>query len=164
MSTFMLEAIITVILSVTSSDGDALYSIARGSYLTRETAGEHVMAARLAAAAYDVDADVLLSIAYHESRYLVTAVTMEPPDKQGHPRWSCGVMTPEPMTDHALCLENTRSSLAGYLAGASHLRAWLLQCRGALDCALRGYGGKAASEFKTRARWIRRAREGQNRT
>lgn len=162
----MLEAILAVLLSVTDGDGEALYSTARGTYLTRESAGEHVLAARVAAFAYGVDADLLLSIAHHESRYDISEVTWEPPapkDPKRRPRWSCGVMTPKPMHDRKLCLENTRSALAGYMAGAEHLREWLQLCNQNVDCALRGYGGKAADKFKTRAREIKRAREGQKR-
>lgn len=160
----MLEIILTVLLSVTDSDAEALRSTAP-AYLTLDKAKEHLAAARLAAAAYRVNADYALAIAWHESRYTVEAATLEPRDpRTGAPRWSCGVMTPKPMTNRSLCMENTRSALAGYMAGAEHMREWVDQCRGNLHCALRGYGGKAAPRFIQRARWIKWARERQNRS
>lgn len=117
------------------TDAVALRDTAR-AYLTADTAAEHLTAARFAGAVYEVDPDLLLSIAWHESRYSPTAVTPE----AGH-KISCGVMTPEPTRDIALCSRSTSSLTAGYLAGARHLRAWILACRDNLHCAFTGYAG-----------------------
>lgn len=101
------------------------------SYLTDSTALDHARAAVIAAATYDVDPALLLSIGWHESRYLPATVTPE----LGH-KTSCGVMTPEPL---ARCTVTT--VLAGYLAGAAHLRGWYDACHGDETCALTGYAG-----------------------
>lgn len=110
-------------------------------YLTLESAGEHCDAADLAALITGTDAADLLSIAWHESRYQRTAITPEPGG-----RFSCGVMTPAPIYDRAACEAATMSLVAGYLAGALHLREWLIVCRGNRACALRGYAGAATSQ------------------
>lgn len=99
--------------------------------LTLGAAVENLAAARAAAPEYDVDADLLLSIAWHESRYTPRAVTAEPGGL-----WSCGVMTPEPMRT---CRPGDLA--AGYRAGARHLRGWLDAERGNLRRALLGYAG-----------------------
>ncbi len=101
------------------------------SYLTADTARDHALAAATAGRMYDVDPALLLSIGWHESRYTVDATTPE----EGH-KVSCGVMTPEPLHRCA-----TGSLLAGYLAGAEHLRGWLTATHGDLELALLGYAG-----------------------
>lgn len=99
--------------------------------LTLESARDHLAAARVAAAITATDPDVLLAIAWHESRYTI-AFTPEPGN-----RVSCGVMTPVPM---ATC--HSHSLVDGYLAGARHLSDdWLPACHGHLRCALTGYAG-----------------------
>jgi hypothetical protein len=134
------------------------------AYIDEYTAPEHTAAADLAAFVTATDPADLLSIAWHESRYVQRAVTREPGN-----RWSCGVMTPAPTHDFGSCMLATESLLAGYLAGAVHLREWLIVCRGDRHCALRGYAGaarsrcnidpdracRAAWEFERRARVIR---------
>lgn len=99
--------------------------------LTIAAAVAHVAGARAAATEFDVDPDVLLSIAWHESRYTASAVTAEPGGRR-----SCGVMTPEPL---ARCAPG--GVLDGYRAGARHLRGWLDAERGDVTRALRGYAG-----------------------
>lgn len=106
------------------------------TYLTVHTAWDHMIAARAAGQLYQVDPNLLLSIAHHESRYQHTEVTAEPGGKV-----SCGVMTPEPTHDKGLCRSATASVIAGYLSGARHLRGWLSACRGNVRCALLGYAG-----------------------
>lgn len=143
------------------------------SYLTLEQAAKHLAAAEYAGATYNVDADLLLSIAWHESRYQAAARTAEP----GH-KVSCGVMTPIPK-EHC----TAPSLLEGYLEGAAHLRAWVDAAHGDMRTALLGYAGGyrmiqacASGEvlatrggrdvdlcavvgvFQGRALWIRRAR------
>jgi hypothetical protein len=95
-----------------------------------DAATEHLGSARLAAFIVGVDADLVLSIAAHESRYRADAVGPEPGG-----RVSCGVMTPEPV---ARCPHQT--VLEGYLVGARHLRAWIRATRD-LRTALLGYAG-----------------------
>jgi hypothetical protein len=106
------------------------------TYLTPETAIVHAQAAIIAAGVYDVPAPLLLSIAWHESRYAIETVT---PLGDGSAKTSCGVMTPEPT--QGSCRSATSSALAGYLAGARHLHGWITAAHGNLPTALLGYAG-----------------------
>jgi hypothetical protein len=138
------------------------------AYLTAESAREHLAAAVIAAMVTDIDPALLLSIAWHESRYEHGAVTAEP----GH-RVSCGVMTPEPI---ARC-PRAMSVLDGYLAGARHLAGWRSGSRNDVEM-LQGYAGgyymirfcasggrsrgcDVPSVFRARAEWIRRSTSGE---
>jgi hypothetical protein len=167
----MIAAILHLMLFA-QDDGRALARTA--SYLSVDRATSHVAAAELAAATYDVDADLLLSIAHHESNYQYTVISKEPRGKV-----SCGVMTPVPTHSHAECSAARRSILAGYLAGAQHLRTWLEVCRGNRYCAEVGYAGgyrliaacrrgeklhgcTIPANFESRAAWIRRLRHRRN--
>lgn len=96
-------------------------------------AAEHAWAAVVAADVVGGDPALLLSIAWHESRYHATERTPEVGGKV-----SCGVMTPEPGRS---CPAATMTVLGGYLAGAEHLRGWMVACRGHEHCALLGYAG-----------------------
>jgi hypothetical protein len=100
-------------LLTSSADAQALRSTAPQDLPTIDVAREHLADARLAAVVYRVDHALVLSIAWHESRYTDAAT----PEAGG--RVSCGAMTPEP-TSHC-----SGSLLDGYLAGAKHLRGWL---------------------------------------
>jgi soluble lytic murein transglycosylase-like protein len=159
-------------LFTATPEGDALRST-DPTDLTAESATEHLANARIAAAEFNVDPALLLSIAYHESRYDQSARTAEPGNKV-----SCGVMTPVP---GATCTNG--SLLEGYRAGAAHLREWIDAMHGNERQALLGYAGgyaliKACAEgpvmkmrkgghsddicltpdvFWYRARWIKRA-------
>jgi hypothetical protein len=112
-------------------DGEMLASTAPEPISTVDAA-QHVAAARIAAARYHVDADLLLSIAAHESRYETHALTLEVGGKM-----SCGVMTPVPM---ATC-DGEIDELLGYDAGARHLREWLDATHNDVRQALLGYAG-----------------------
>lgn len=154
----MLEIITAYLVAICSPQAAEGLRSTAPIYLTSSTAKEHIAAAFVASAATQTDPSLLLSIAWHESRYVVTAITREPPDPiTGEPRWSCGPMTPEPLKSLTRCKQATSSTLAGYLAGARHLRVWINACRGNRACALRHYGGKAAPVFVERAAKIRRA-------
>jgi hypothetical protein len=132
----------------TPAEADALRGTAPG-YLTPWSASLHLGAARVAADRYGVDADTLLAIAHHESRFSPGTRTMEPPDSAGA-RVSCGVMTPVPKRS---CADLDLTVLGGYLAGAAHLRTWMDAChardhwrhdvhdREILRCALWAYAG-----------------------
>src|SRR5262245_18271545 len=91
----------------------------------------NLTAARSIGAELAIDPDILLSIASHESRYVVAGVTAEPGG-----RTSCGVMTSVPMRT---CRPSSFAS--GYRAGARHLHGWIDACGGSLRCALTGYAG-----------------------
>lgn len=132
----MLIKIFIALLSVLSrQDAEGVRRMAP-AYLTIEEATVHTLAARVAAATYDVDADELLAIAYRESRYQQKAKGPE----SGN-RYSCGVMQPSPTTSSSLCEQQTSSLLAGYMAGAKHLHDWFEACRGIRACAHVGYAG-----------------------
>lgn len=103
-------------------------------YLTTETAETHLVAARGAAYAYRLDSDLLLSIAHHESRYMLNAVSLEPGGKE-----SCGVLTPVPLPRGSCDSEPTAAD--GYREGAKHLRGWMDVCGNRIRCALLGYAG-----------------------
>lgn len=118
--------------SASDADAEALHRFAP-SYVTVEAAREHLWAARTAAAIYGVDADTVLSISFHESRFTGNAVT-----KERGGRVSCGAMTPYPTKE---C--ESKSLLAQYLDGTRH---WAIDWRRAGDVrneheALLGYAG-----------------------
>jgi hypothetical protein len=79
---------------------------------------------------------LVLSVAYYESRYTPSTVTREIGGKV-----SCGVMTPIPTFDRRQCQSATQSLMAGYMAGAKHLKDWFAACHGNKTCALIGYAG-----------------------
>jgi hypothetical protein len=126
--------VIAVLLAIfdpsTAELADGAYRMAP-TYLTPTTALEHAAAARLAARAYHVDPALLLSIAWHESRFSSTEAT---PEVGG--RVSCGAMTPEPI---ARCPRD--GIIGGYLRGARHLAGWIKAMRGDLHTGLTGYAG-----------------------
>jgi hypothetical protein len=98
--------------------------------LSPSSAAVHLAAATVAARHVQVDRDLLLAIAWHESRYVTGAVGREHDGLV-----SCGVMTPEPTT------RNARAMLTDeYLAGARHLKTWI-DATGSLKAGLLGYAG-----------------------
>lgn len=132
----MLELVVFAILSLLApATGELAAGAAHTAprYLDRAAALEHAHAAVTAGALYRVDPALLLSIAHHESRYDATAVTAEPGGKE-----SCGVMTPVPRAKGACTVSTV---IAGYLAGAEHLRTWIDAAGGNLRLALVGYAG-----------------------
>lgn len=170
-----MNTLITLLTSwfMYSGDAAALQTTAPQD-LTVEQAAEHMAAAQVAGVKYNVDPDLVLAIAWHESRYDNTARTAEPGGKT-----SCGTMTPIPKVT---CSNPTL--LDGYLEGTAHLREWLNACRGNERCALLGYAGgyvllRACAQgpvmkerrdghnddicltpqvFQFRARWIKKSR------
>jgi hypothetical protein len=108
-----LRILFVFLRGVSDEDARGLYTYASAysAQMTIDGAREHLVSARIAGAFYDVDPDLLLAIARHESNLESNTVTPEP----GH-RVSCGVMTPKPM---ASCSDE---SLVGqYMDGAHHL-------------------------------------------
>ncbi len=113
------------------SDAEALRSTAP-SYLTVESAEAHLFAARIAGGIYDVEPDLLLAIAWHESRYTVKTVG---PLVRG--KRACGVL--QPIMERA-CDPNP-TLLGGYIEGAGHVREWVRAAKGNIDIAMLGYAG-----------------------
>lgn len=119
-------------LFVTTHDAKSLMSTAKNTRLTLETAAAHIAAARYASDITDLDPDLLLAVAYHESRYETAVVG---PLVRG--KRACGVMQPVPISQRC-----PRPSLfRGYLDGAQHLATWIRVERGNLNRALIGYAG-----------------------
>jgi hypothetical protein len=96
--------------------------------LTSEAADENVAAARIAGMLTGERPEILLALAWHESRFISNAVSRE-----ANGLVSCGIATPEPQAkceDEPLVIQ--------YQRGAEHLAGW----RRALgDRALFGYAG-----------------------
>lgn len=160
------------------TDAEALRRTAPTYLTTTEQAAYHVTAATIAAGLYDVDTDLVLSIAHHESRYTNARNPREPGGLT-----SCGVMTPIPKRR---CV--SASIPEGYIEGAAHLRGWIdgpgSGCRGNIRCALLGFAGghrliracargpvhrtrgghtydacdEVVYNFRSRANWIRKLR------
>lgn len=106
----ILFRIMLAMLTPTSdTDAQALHRFSPGE-ITVARAYDHVWAARVAAAAYNVDADMVLAISWHESRFTDNVVAPEPGG-----RVSCGAMTPYPTSK---CV--SKSLLEQYLDGTRH--------------------------------------------
>lgn len=139
----LLRIMLAIATPTSDADAEALVRFAP-SYLTIDSARDHVWAARVSAAIYEVDADMVLAISFHESRFTDNVVSAEPGN-----RVSCGAMTPYPTKT---CVP--KPLLAQYLDGTWH---WAVDWRRAGDVrsdreALLGYAGGY--------RMIRRCRQG----
>jgi hypothetical protein len=155
----MIAALLALLLT-TDAAVEQLHRTAP-AYLTIEQARVHYAAARAAEWKTGERAELLLAVAWHESRYDAAAITPEPGG-----RVSCGVLTPYP-TSHC----EQRSLVEQYIDGAHHLAGWRRICHGDEWCtltALAGGGGlvalcrageehrgcRFAAEMLRRARWI----------
>lgn len=139
----LIQIVIALFTPPSDADAEALHRFAP-SYVTVDDARDHLWAARVAAVAYGVDADMTIAIAYHESRFTTNVVS-----KESGGRVSCGVMTPYPTKT---C--EVKPLLAQYLDGTRH---WAVDWRRAGGVrsereALLGYAGGY--------RMIRRCRQG----
>jgi|GEM_PF-6018807 len=145
----MNHLILTLAIWLTSSsDADALRRTSP-AYLDAPTAHAHLAAARVAGVVHRVDPDLLLAIAWRESRYQPAAVG---PLVRG--RRACGVMQPI-MRERCAA----PSLLDGYLEGAQHLRGWVRATRDR-HLALVGYAGGYAMIAKCKLGPIVRERAG----
>jgi len=128
---------------VDPQDAEGLRVFANNTYpamdspMTSEKAFEHFYYARVASAIYQQDVHTLLAFGKHESNFEQHAITREVGNKM-----SCGVTTPIPTYSKDECERQTSSLLAGYSAGAEHLRGWYQagDVRSQIE-ALRGVGG-----------------------
>lgn len=152
--------------------------LAMALHLAPDVAREHVTAAVAAAHAHHAAlqlseheaAELLLGMAYIESRYIPTALSRREPQAPGvyrrvtgiwaahtpPPRarspWFCGPLQAGGRVPWRVC-QRMRTDLAyGYAAGAAELGVWYndLACRSRprdarLSCALHGYGGGYAA-------------------
>jgi hypothetical protein len=125
--------VLTAILTPTSdADAEALHRFSPNE-VTVARAYDHVWSARVAAAIYHVDADMVLAISWHESRFTDSVVATE-----SGGRVSCGTMTPYPTRR---CVH--KSLLEQYLDGTRH---WVIDWGHARDVrdareVLLGYAG-----------------------
>lgn len=128
-------SIILILLALLCPSPEAVEALRQSApkYLTTESAQAHYTASQAAAVWYGVEPELLLAIAYRESKYTVDTVG---PTVRG--KVACGVMQPLMETS---C--STQTLLDGYMTGAKHLRHWLdtKTCRGVLRCAMLGYAG-----------------------
>jgi len=128
----LLRVMVAIFTPASDADAEALHHFSPEE-VTVDRAYEHVWAARVAAAIYDVDADMVLAISWHESRFTANVVAAEPGG-----RVSCGAMTPYPTKK---CV--AKPLLAQYLDGTRH---WAVDWAHAGDVrneheALLGYAG-----------------------
>lgn len=126
----ILHLLIAIFTPTSDADAEGLHRFAPND-VTVDQARNHVWAARVAAAAYSVDADMVLAISWHESRFTDNVIA-----KEGGGRVSCGAMTPYP----TIACE-PKTLLDQYLDGTRH---WAIDWRHAGDVrndheALLGY-------------------------
>ena len=119
MTQIFLRVLLAILTPTSDADAEGLHHFAPNE-VTVDAAREHLWAARVASAVYDVDVDMTIAIAYHESRLHDGAVG---PESGG--RVSCGAMTPYP-TERC----EKKSLLAQYLDGTRH---WAVDWRRAGD-------------------------------
>lgn len=128
----MQALLIFLTLFVQTSEAEVLMQMP-DTKLTVPIARQHVAATRFAGDLTSIDPDLLLAIAYHESRLELDVVG---PIVGGNKR-ACGVMQSVPVTTK--CPEP--EMLRDYLDGARHLEKWIRAQRGDLERALIGYAG-----------------------
>jgi hypothetical protein len=128
-----LVALFTLVVSILDVPAaKALVATAKDTRLTVETAARHVASARFAAVLTGTDPDLLLAIAYHESRYDPTVIG---PLVRG--KRACGVLQQVPIP--GAC--PAPSLLRDYVNGARHLAKWIYVQQDNIERALIGYAG-----------------------
>lgn len=158
----MLATIFLVVIAALSADNrpEALVQavISEAPHMTRDSAMPHVLEA-LAAETAEIQAELLLSVVYSESRYNsgATSYMIEGKRKAHVPRWAfsqrppkgvsgpyfCGVAQVSAKMSWARCLQ-TRDLKTSYAKAVHEIDAWLKMCRknkNRMRCALLGYGG-----------------------
>jgi hypothetical protein len=117
--------------------------------LNQAQAEQHVRAATRAATSA-LDSELLLAVAYVESRYDSQSVSRVEDDRRVAGAWRsrspagsgprfCGVMQTQAHHSWASCVAMRDVDIA-YLVGAAELRDWLRLARSDLPAALRGHG------------------------
>lgn len=153
MLSFIIRLAVTIseLNDSTEKLAEALYKISP-EYLNRETAKLHAEAAKLAESSR-VSAELLLGMAFFESRYISTATSRVERGKRigGVPKWDyppkhtrgpyfCGVTQADARNSWRRCLELRNINIA-YKQTVHELEKWLAMCKNNLYCALNGYGG-----------------------
>lgn len=133
--------------------GDATFETAQGTYLTKEGSYEQAKAA-LESATQEIPAELLLAIAWVESRYSTSAVSRIESGvrRTGIPMWKtppggthsffCGVTQVSAGDSWNNCKQFHNVSLS-YHTTVTELNLWLSPrvCNHNLKCALTGYSG-----------------------
>lgn len=120
------------------------------AYMAPEHAALHAAAAQIAASETKLEPELLLAVAWVESRFDSSATSRVERGGRRTGSWPssaragrgprfCGVMQTIAGDDWAACLAQ-RPLLVGYRTGAAELRAWLRLSRGDLRAALNGHG------------------------
>ena len=110
----LLLRIVLAFFSPTSdADAEALHRFTPNE-VTVDRARDHIWAARVAAAVYGVDGDMILAVSWHESRFQNDVVG---PEVNG--RRACGAMQPIPT---GKC--ESKTLLGQYLEGTEHWAIW----------------------------------------
>ena len=165
----MLSFLMHLLTVVLSPDTDRLATALQKQasyYLDMDSARSHVIAAKMASTD-EISAELLLGLAYVESRYLPLATSRVEGEarKTGIPSWKsppsdmhgpyfCGVTQADARFSWGRCLE-LRDIQEAYRTTARELTIWRNHplCRASdnrMQCALWGYGGgKPAIELKT---------------
>lgn len=150
----LLRIMIAIFSPTSDADAEALHRFSPGEVTVTQAYG-HVWAARVAAAVYNVDADMVLAISWHESRFTDNLVS---PESGG--RVSCGAMTPYPMKR---C--GSKALLAQYLDGTRH---WAVDwgkagdVRNAREMLLGYVGGYALIRICRRGPYLRYRTKGDD--
>lgn len=151
----MLNLFIKLVVVLLSQDTQRLAEATRTqayNYLTPTTAFVHVVAAKMAETP-EVPAELLLGMAYVESRYSAAATSRvcDGQRSTGIPTWTtppsnvsgpyfCGVTQAEAGYSWEKCL-GLRNIFVGYATTAVELGKWLKVCHQSIECSLTGYGG-----------------------
>lgn len=150
--------------------GDAMFSTSPGTYLTREKSYEQAAAA-IEAATPEIPAEILLGLAWVESRYSPDAVSRVESEKRmtGIPMWKsppkgtrslfCGVTQVSAGNSWEQC-RKFHNVHEAYKTAVLELLQWLSPriCNHNLRCALTGYNGgfpaiKAGTRYATTVMW-----------
>jgi len=130
------------------------------------TAKLHVESAIAAAKSQGLQPELLLAVAYVESRFDPTATSRVEIDRRKTGRWAseqpagtgprfCGIMQTQAGSSWATCLV-MRDLDIGYLVGARELKSWLRYCHGDVACTISGHGGGFAGVKKSPTRYASR--------
>jgi len=137
--------VLITLLSFLLGDADVeRFRATAPTYLTTESAREHLSTAMAAAVVTDEDPYVFLAIALGESTYKANVVKVEVSGTL-----SCGVIQAT-APNWSACNRMRASLWEGYYAGALLFRSWRTnpRCAGSTACALAGYaGGWRALDF-----------------
>lgn len=182
----LMPLVVAMVLDAHNRSDDLVHAvISEAPHMTQDTAMPHVLEA-IAAETHEVPAELLLSIAYSESRYdpRATSYVFGGKRKAHVPTWAwalnppkgvsgpyfCGTTQVAAKMSWKRCLE-MRDLKVSYQTSVQTLSEWIKICRKSknrIRCALFGYGGgfpaieRGTSTYPTRV--LNRARRILNKT